>query len=343
MIEEACWAAQKDQGPIEMAAEQDAVDSVTSDASALLAASRRLLLALALATVATMTNLHPAAAQQVVVVVNGDPVTAYDIEQRIKLIQVSTQRTPSRQETIDELIDEKLKIQLLRRYSIEGVDTDVDNAYANMARRMRMTSQQFTDQLGKSGIAPGTLKSRIKADLTWSQVVRGRYQTSMQISEKDILARLESRNPDQKSAPSYDYTLRPILFLVPRGSPDSLRDTRRKEAEALRARFQGCEEGIFLARSLRDVAVRAPITRSSADLSPELRDILEKTEIGKLTSPEVTQQGIEVYALCSKKPASSDNAIGKREAREELFSAQFQTHSKRFLKELRSQAMIEYK
>jgi peptidyl-prolyl cis-trans isomerase SurA len=326
-----------------MAAEQDAVDSVTNDASALLAASRRLLAALILTAGLAAMDLAPAAAQQVVVVVNGDPITAYDIEQRIKLSQISTQKTPSRQDTIEELIDEKLKIQLLRRYAIEGMDADVDNAYANMARRMRLTPQQFTEQLGKSGIAPGTLKSRIKADITWSQVVRGKYQSSMQISEKDVLARLESRNPDQKSAPSYDYTLRPILFLVPRGSPDSLRDARRKEAEALRSRFQGCEEGIFLARSLRDVAVRAPVTRSSADLSPELRDILEKTEIGKLTSPEVTQQGIEVYALCGKRPAAAENAVGKREVREELFSAQFQTHSKRFLKELRSQAMIEYK
>jgi peptidyl-prolyl cis-trans isomerase SurA len=326
-----------------MAAEQDPVDSVTSDASALLAAGRRLLAALVLAALAAATSVGPVAAQQVVVVVNGDPITAYDIEQRIKLIQISTQKTPTRQETIDELIDERLKIQLLRRFAIEGMDTDVDNAFANMARRMRMTPQQFTEQLGRSGVAPGTLKSRIKADITWSNVIRGRYQSSMQISEKEVLAKLESRNPDQKSAPSYDYTLRPILLLVPRGSPDSMRDARRKEAEALRARFQGCEEGIQLARSLRDVAVRAPVTRSSADLPPALREILEKTEIGKLTSPEVTQQGIEVYALCGKKPAASDNAIGRREVREELFSAQFQTHSKRYLKELRSQAMIEYK
>ena len=48
-------------------------------------------------------------------------------------------KTPARQEVIDELIDEKLKLQLLKRFTIEGMDLEVDSAYANMARRARMT------------------------------------------------------------------------------------------------------------------------------------------------------------------------------------------------------------
>ena len=81
--------------------------------------------------------------------VNGDPITNFDIEQRTKLIQVSTQKTPARQEVIEELINEKLKIQLLKRYTIPDVDKDVDNAYANMARRMRQSPKEFADQLAQ--------------------------------------------------------------------------------------------------------------------------------------------------------------------------------------------------
>jgi len=43
--------------------------------------------------------------------VNGEPITNYDIEQRIKLTQLSTQKASSRQEVIDELINEKVKIK----------------------------------------------------------------------------------------------------------------------------------------------------------------------------------------------------------------------------------------
>jgi len=158
-----------------------------------------------------------------------------------------------------------------------------------------------------------------------------------------VLAKMEANKPDESKMVGYDYTLRPIVFIVPRGSPPGVLEQRKKEADALRARFQSCEEGVALARGQRDIAVRAPITKSSTDLAPELRAILEKTEIGKLSAPEVTSQGIEVYALCSKKQSSADNSPGKKEVRDELFSEQFKAVSTRYLKELRSQAMIEYR
>jgi peptidyl-prolyl cis-trans isomerase SurA len=304
---------------------------------------RRLLAVLAVAAAATTGTPAEVRAQHVVLMVNGDPITAFDIEQRIKLIQVTANKQANRQEVIDELIDEKLKLQLLKRYSIEGMDIEVENAYANMARRARMTSQQLTDMLGKSGIKPGTLKSRIKAEITWNQVIRGRFQSSFQFNERDIALKLIDMPGDATESVGYDYTLRPILFVVPRGSPDGLRDTRRKEAEALRARFQDCDEGVRYARTLRDVAVRGTTVRSSADLAPALREILDKTEIGRLTAPEVTTNGIELYAVCRKEKSSAENAPDKRKAREAMFNERFTAKGKAYLKELRSQAMIEHR
>jgi peptidyl-prolyl cis-trans isomerase SurA len=243
----------------------------------------------------------PAQAQFVAAIVNGEPVTNYDIEQRTKLMQVASQKTPSRKEVLEELIDEKLKTQLIRRYSMEGIDKDVENALANMARRGRTTPKGFAEQLGRSGINIDTLKARIRAEIAWSQIIRGRFPSSFQFSDKDILAKLDPGKSQEASGTAYEYTLRPILFVVPRGSQPAVIEARRREAEALRARFQGCEEGVALARGLRDVAVRARVVKSSTDFSPALRDILDKTELGKLTAPETTPQGIELYAVCSKK------------------------------------------
>ena len=302
-------------------------------------------LAAAVLALAVIAAVPPAArAQGVAVLVNGDPITNFDIEQRSKLLQLSTHKTPARKDVIEELINEKLKIQLLKRYAIPDVDKDVDNAFANMARRMRQSPRDFTEQLVKSGINAETLKSRMKADIIWTQIIRGRYQASFQFSERDIQSRIETKSQQGTAAAttaSYDYTLRPILFVVPRGSPPDAFQARAKEAESLRAQFRNCEEGIPMARSGRFVAVRPPVTKNSAELPPALRDILTKTEIGRLTPPETTQQGVEVYAVCSRK--ESDNALEKKEARDQLYSEVFETRAKAYLKELRSQAMIEYK
>ena len=47
-------------------------------------------------------------------------ITATDIAQRSKLIQISSQKVPPRQEVLDELIEDHLKVQLSKRYIAEG-------------------------------------------------------------------------------------------------------------------------------------------------------------------------------------------------------------------------------
>jgi len=283
----------------------------------------RNLLAAAVLVIGVSAPATLARAQQIVVIVNGDPITALDIEQRSKLIQLST-----------------LKVREAKKWGIDLPNSDVDNAYASMASRMRLTPEQLTEQLAKSGIHIATLKARIKADMTWPQLVRGRYQSSLQIGDKDILTALESKSNDSVG---YDYTLRPILFLVPTGSPEPFVEGRKREAEGLRSRFQDCESGIAFARALKDVAVRDQVIRSSADIPAELRKVLDGVEVGRLTPPEVTKFGIEMFAICAKKESAADNSPVRRQARESIMAQRYEQRSKQYLQELRRGAMLEYK
>lgn len=276
---------------------------------------------------------------QIVLYVTGQPITAYDIEQRGKLIGLGG-KPKSRQEVINELIDDKIKILAAKRFNFEMSQAEVDTAYAGVARNAGTTPEQFSKMLEGRGVNPNTLKARLKADMTWNQMVRGRYGQQLNPSEKDIFE-AELNSNDQKET-GIEYTLHPITFVVPRGSPANAVETRKREAEALRQRFQSCNTGLPFARALREVVVRPPIRRNSADLSPALRDILAKVEIGKVTPPEVTAGGVEVFALCEKKETNSDSPT-KRKVRDEIFQRRFQAQADRYLKELRGQAMIEYK
>jgi peptidyl-prolyl cis-trans isomerase SurA len=303
----------------------------------LLVQCRRLMLAAACIILASGA-MERASAQQIVVVVNGDPITALDIEQRTKLMQLSGQKAPPRQQVVDELINEKLKVREAKRFGLEVSDSEVDQSFATMASRMRSTPEQLTQALMKSGIHASTLKARIRADITWQQLVRGRYQSILQIGEKDLLATAST-----EESVGYDFTLRPILFFVPSGSDSKLFEGRKREAEALRARFTNCDEGIAFARALKDVAVRDQVNRSSADIPAELRKTLDDMEVGKLTPPEVTKFGVEMFAICGKKESAAENTPGRRKARETLMAERFEQQSKKYLQDIRRGAMIEYR
>ncbi len=281
-----------------------------------------------------------AAKAQVAVLVNGAPITEMDITQRSKLTQLSTNKSPSRKEVIDDLINDHLKIFIAKRYGLEISDADVNTAFSNMAQRSRATAAQMEQSLASRGVGINNIKLRIRAELGWGQLVRGRFGSSLQVGEADVRTALESRSEDEKNSQSYLYKIYPIIFV---GSGDDADGSaRRREAENLRARFNSCDQDLRAARTIRGVVVKEPITRNSTEFSAQLREILDKIELGKLTTPEVTAQGIQMFAVCERKATTADSPI-KRQLREEMFNKRYEAQSKKFLDEIRRQAMIEYR
>jgi peptidyl-prolyl cis-trans isomerase SurA len=282
------------------------------------------------------------AAAQVVVIANGSPITEYDIQQRMKLEASASQKGAARQQIIDDLINDRLKISKAKVYGLEVDDGEVNRAFEGMATRQHVTVQQFSQVLERAGISPNTVKARIRAELTWQQLIRGKFGASLQIGESDIASALKDRNESEASAVGYVYTLYPVTVVVPRGSSEATVSAKRGIADNLRTRFVSCNEGLAMARALRDVAVREPITRSSGDLSAQLREILGSIEVGHLTAPEVTPQGLQMFAVCNKKETTAESPL-RREVREQIYTKRFESESKKFLEEIRKSAMIEYK
>ncbi len=294
-----------------------------------------------------MVTGAPSYAQSVAVMVNGEPITNYDIDQRGKLDFLSSHKKPSRKEVIDELIDQKVKIREAKQFGVDPTGSDVDASFAQMSARMRMTPDQLSKTLEKQGIRPETLKERIKSEMVWTSLVRGRYKESLQVGEKDVAAAAAVEvKGDEKDAKldteNYEYKMQPIVLIVPRGSPAATMEARQKEAEALRGRIQTCDEANAFFKSMPNAAIRETVTRTSADLPPALREVLDKTPIGHLTAPEVTKQGVEMVALCDRKQTTVDTPK-KKEIRDKMYNAKFEAKSKAYLEQIRKAAMIEYR
>ena len=291
---------------------------------------------------AAMATAPDAAPAQVVVVVNGSPVTALDIDQRTKLIHLSSPRRPSRQEVTKELVDEKLKVFIAKRYSVEVSDSDVESSFSSMASRGRLTTQQMAQQLSSAGSSAGNLKEKIRADLAWSRLIRGKFGQTLQVGEGEIAKEVQLRNVGEEAAVGYIYKLYPVLLFVARDAATPVVEAKRREAENLRSKFQSCSEGLVMTRAIRDTAVRDVMNRSSADLAPQLRETLASTPIGRLTTPERTQQGFQMFAVCDKQQSAADAPI-KHTVREEMFVKRFEAEASKFLEEVRRSSMIEYR
>ena len=284
----------------------------------------------------------PLHAQTVAVMVNGEPITNYDIEQRSKLTFLTTHKAADRQQVINELIDEKVKIKEGKKFGVDPSISDIDQSYAAMSSRMRITPEQLTKSLESQGIRPDTLKARMKAEMVWTSLIRGRYKESLQVGEKEVAAAIHVNGDEKQETESFEYKMQPIVLIVPRGSAPAAVEARHKEAEALRSRVQTCDEANAFFKSMQNAAIREAVTKTSADIPAVLREVLDKTPIGHLTPPEVTKQGVEMVALCGRKPTTVDTPK-KKEIREKMYAEKYQAKSQSYLQEVRKAAMIEYR
>ncbi|HEV3499276.1 MAG TPA: SurA N-terminal domain-containing protein [Bradyrhizobium sp.] len=290
-----------------------------------------------------MACASPLQAQTVAVMVNGEPITNYDIEQRSKLTVLSTHKPADRQQVINELIDEKVKIREGKKYGVDPAASDIDQSYAAMSSRMRITPEQLTKSLESQGIRPDTLKARMKAEMVWTSLVRGRYKESLQVGEKEVAAAVQVGGSDEKqAAEGFEYKMQPIVLIVARGSAPAAIEARQKEAESLRGHVQTCAEANAYFKSMPNAAIREIVTKTSADLPVVLREVLDKTPIGHLTPPEVTKQGVEMVALCARNPTTVDTPK-KKEIRDKMYAEKYEAKSKAYLQEVRKAAMIEYR
>ncbi len=297
--------------------------------------------AFAIALALMLCSTSPLKAQSVAVMVNGEPITNYDIEQRTKLNFLTTHKQPTRQEVIEELIDEKVKIKEAKKFGVDPSSSDIEQSYAAMSARMRISPEQLTRSLESQGIRADTLKSRIRADMVWTSLVRGRYKESLQVGEKDVAAAAQEGG-EKTEIEAFEYKMQPIVLIVPRGSTPALVEARKKEAEGLRERIQSCDEANSYFKTIPNAAIRDTVTKTTADLPPPIREVLDKTPIGHMTPPEITKQGVEMVVLCGRKTTMIDSPK-KKEIREKMYAQKYEAKSKSYLQEVRKAAMIEYR
>jgi peptidyl-prolyl cis-trans isomerase SurA len=302
-------------------------------AAALLAAGLTVALPLAGAPAFAQTSIK--------VVVNDTPITSYDIDNRYRFLRLTSRGRANKKEAIDQLIDEQLKLQEAKRRNVNVPDSEVDGAYANIARRAKLSPSKLTAALRQQGINPSTLKNRIRADLAWSRIVRADARGELNVTEQDVLDALGDKSGAGTEAEISEFKIQEIIFVIPSKSSRGYVDQRRREAEGFRGRFKGCDSAGELAKGLRDVVVRPTVRRNEQQLQGPAAAVIE-TPVGKTTRPEKIDEGYQLLAVCGKSTIRGTSQESAK-VRSQLLNEQGQRFARQKLRDLRSGAMIEYR
>ena len=138
---------------------------------------------------------------KIAVLVNEELITSYDIIQRIKLsailqgIEINSQNNQLLlNNTVEELIYEKLKLEKINEYKVKIEDEEYKEFEIDFFKRNNIDKQQTLDLLLKNKIKYEELKNLLVGELSWNKLVNGLFFRLTSVSDIEI-DELISKNP----------------------------------------------------------------------------------------------------------------------------------------------------
>lgn len=302
--------------------------------------SAGLALLVATAGIALTAMPRPAFASEIKYVVNNVAITTGDIQHRAAFLRLQKRKG----DASDEMVEQTLRLVEARRLGVRISDQQVNDAYARFASNNKMQLAQLDGVMDKSGVTKQHFKDFIRAQMAWNQALSMRYRAEQGgngMSEQDAVRKMLQKGGNKPSAT--EYLLQQIIFVVPAAERGSLMAKRKREAEAMRARFNGCSTTREFAKGLIDVTVRDLGRVLAPQLPADWAEQIKATKAGGATNVRETERGIEFIGICSAREVSDDKtaqlmlqnegAGGKKDdAADEL--------SKKYVSELKAKAVI---
>jgi peptidyl-prolyl cis-trans isomerase SurA len=275
-----------------------------------------------------------ARASEVKVIVNNIPITDYDIARRAAFLRLQHKSGDAKEEMIDQTLHE---IEM-RRLHVNISDQQVEKAFSGFAAKNKMSAAQLTQVLGKVGVTADHFKAFIRASMGWGQALGARARAEGKSSVQEAVAAMLKKGGEKPSAT--EYTLQQVIFVVPNSERNAILGKRKREAEALRARFTECDKTRDIAKGLIDVTVRDLGRVLAPELPPDWADPIKKTKSGSATQVRVTPRGVEFIAICSQREVSDDRVAEMTFRADDAQDKKTEELSKKYTKELRDKAVI---
>ena len=176
---------------------------------------------------------------RIVAVVESDVVTESELNERMSVIKAQSgpqTNLPSddilAEQVLQRIIIERLQVDWGERRGITIDDLSLDQAMRNLAQRNNMDLNQFRDALTQQGIDYVTFREQVRTEMAINQARRRAVESSVQVSDKEIDALLESQQ--QNINKNTEYRLAHILIQLPQDpTPDDI-EAANTEIEDIR-------------------------------------------------------------------------------------------------------------
>lgn len=246
---------------------------------------------------------------RIVAQVNDDIITLYELNRKaapfIKRVQAMARPLDEerrmmyelREKVLNQMVDEKLTDQEIRRFNIQVSEEAIDKTIEEMKKRTLMTDQQLRDSLKKEGLTMDEYRTQMKNQILRVRLVNREVKSKIVITEEDIQAYYEENKAQYVGEGTVH--LRQILMVVSPMAGEEKKQALREKMVLIRQQVKDGASFEALARESSE----SPLAKDGGDLgtfpltdlAPQILNALSGLKTGDVTDILETEQGMQLF------------------------------------------------
>ncbi|WP_299150122.1 peptidylprolyl isomerase [uncultured Tateyamaria sp.] len=256
---------------------------------------QRMAHAITVGTFALFGLTGPGIAQNIfapVAQVDETTITEFEVQQRIRFLQVVGARGGTRQEVIPELIRDRLRFSEAAQAGLTLSPAELQDGLSEFAARANLSAEEFVQGLEGAGVARETFRDFVSVSLIWRDYIRGRFGSRVQITDREVDRALAST----RSNGGIEVLLSEIIIPAPPERAEQVLELAEEMAGSeTEAEFSSFARR-FSATASRGQGGRLDWTPIS-ELPPVLRPLLLALAPGEVTAPLPIPNAVALFQL----------------------------------------------
>jgi peptidyl-prolyl cis-trans isomerase SurA len=216
-------------------------------------------------------------------------------------------------------------------------------AGANFTAAARQFSRDQTAPAGGDigWIQPGILPEEVDAAL--ARLESGQISDPVRALGGYYIVNLRDRRKSTGTRPEdAALTFRQIVLPLPKDAPRDLVDSTMNLAQAVSQSIEGCDDVARVIKELHSDQPNEEINVRLGQLPPQMRSFVASLAVGKASEAFRTENLARVLVLC-KREETKNELPTKDQMRQTLINRRLEQLSRRYLRDLRRDAIVEYR